>query len=153
MSNNKDRAEAITLLNKYINSIIPKIQDCLNDGFKVTNDYYFYKKDKQALDLIVYDDQPEAIQATFRISDSQISINFKVRYESYNRKGWHYFNKSIILIGGSNREIIVDFKQLPIVTEQEITEANAEIEKCIAQIRELEYKINSLSYIATGVQQ
>lgn len=159
IENLKERIEMINGVNKYVNNLVPKLQNALKDGFQQKDDYSFYKKDKDRLERVIeHENQtaesspaPERLQYCY-VEATQYHIALK--YSVWCKRGEHgsQYHHGIIYIYNVEWQPQKHYKMRPFeplrtdYTEKGIKEVLEKLAELEAQIRSLEDTANTIIY-------
>ena len=131
----------------YCNNIVPELLKSLALGFKLTNTYQIYAKDRKRLQAVLDGHNKSstlsAWSSGYIISDRnnimmEVSDNYWI-----SRRAYEYYKKTVCIWNISDDKT-VEFKTLPLVTHHEIDTACVEIEAAIEEISELHVRLSSL---------
>ncbi len=142
-----NRCDCMNRVHEYTNEVAPKLLDALRHGFRLTNGYQLFSKDKDRLqDILRIADELKAKlssgssgrkgSSAYLRSDEyniylEVQDNYPIRYHGagggytceYYKKTVYLWNNKVAVKG-----LAVDFKPLPLHTHVEFENAKAEIE-------------------------
>ena len=96
---NTNKAQAINEMNTYINALVPKLVEYVeNNEIKTKTDGSLFEKNRKAIREIIECDKPEKVRCFFEHSDFGNSIKFDTNYSvgEYSCayvSGWLYLNQ------------------------------------------------------------
>ena len=78
---NANKAKAINEMNTYINALVPKLVEYVeNNEIKTKTDGSLFEKNRKAIREIIERDQPEKVRCFFEYSNFGSSIKFDTNY-------------------------------------------------------------------------
>ncbi len=155
-----NRCDCMNRVHEYANKIVPELLVELAKGFKLTNSYQFYAKDKERLQAIL-----DAHEETCTLSQGstgrkgsraylksdeyniclELSDNYPERYHTDGSGGYtcSYYNKTVYL-WNHKEDTAQDFVFLPLHTHNQMDVAKAKLIEVQDEINELQNQVYPL---------
>ncbi len=130
----KNKIEASNKLKKWVNKSAPKLIELLHDGYKLTDDFCLYKKDKMKFDEII---KTAPFKGRISFNKYRISLITDITYKT-SEFGCAYYSVNVDLMQNFQDEgFVVSFTPLQMLTEKKIKTATKKINEIKEKIRQL----------------
>ncbi len=143
----ENRAICMNGVHNYINDVVPRLIKELEKGFKLTNDFQLFKKDKERIYKIV--ESIPQVRAFLRVSEFSIVLNVDDNYTSRkpDKNGCSsctYYKQYAYVWDVKNSEAY-EFKPLEMVTKEQLEMAEKELEELEKEKSKIEGQIRERS--------
>jgi hypothetical protein len=144
-----NRCDCINRVHEFINNIVPELLNSLAEGFKLTNSYQLYVKDKERLQAII-DSRKDLGQIRRRayVWSDQYDIILEVT-DSYPAQSQpcEYYRKTVYLWknkGNPSNDRACNFMPLSLYTHKEMVDASQEAREIETQVSALKNRLSLL---------
>ncbi len=158
-----NRCDCMNRVHEYANEVVPKLLDALKHGFRLTNSFQLFSKDKSRLcDLLRLADEKQQLSqgstgmkgsSAFLRSDEyniylEISDNYPVKYHGHGSNGYtcDYYKRTVYLWNHRDNKAM-DYTMLPLHTHNQMDVAKAkliEVQDAIAELKDQVYPLKRL---------
>lgn len=152
-----NRCDCVNRVHRYANEVVYRVLSGLSEGFKLTNSYQLYSKDKERLQSIIDSFEPKQVLSAGSSGSGgsraylgcdeynitlEITDNYPVRYHN-DGSGGHtceYYKKTVYLWNHKD-DGMIKYKPLPIHTHGEFEEASTRLASIEAEISGLQSEL------------
>jgi len=133
----ENRAICMNKVHDYINNIVPKLHEEFKKGFKLTNSFDLFKKDKERIYKVIDSLLPKqkgnfpTLRAFLKVNEYSISLEVDDNYIVTKHEGGgatvNYYKKWVYI--WNMQEGANDFKPLEMVSKEELEKAEVRLEE------------------------
>ncbi len=142
----KDRASCMNKVHENCNNLVPELLEALKEGFKLTVNSQFFKKDKDRLNAII-DKHRSGNKPRVYLECNEYSIILNVDdHYSTGEHGCEYYKQYVYLYSIASAKAY-NFEPLEMVAEQELIVAKAKRKHIKGQISDLQSQLSKLNLL------
>ncbi len=140
-----NRAEAMNIVHQYANQVTERMIKALSEGFRLTNDWQLYQKDKDRINYILRTANASTVpnhRSHIRSDDYNVSLELSQRYQ-VDEHSCSYYDITVYLWNNKDKVAIKPHHR-ELVSAGYLTGAKKEMEDIKKEISELESRLHPL---------